>query len=210
MKENDLKIQLLKFLMNRKTKWDFFASEVPFLGLARFIDICAGTKRSTYAFEIKSDKDSLARLNGQLKDMLLSFDYVVVVTTEKHIENILKVTSKKVGVYLSNGTDLKVLRKPTLNRRLNSISVLSFIQKSELIRVYRPILSDLNVDAYEIRKKIAKRVEQKKLVKLKRDALRNKYERRTKVFLKEIGEKITGDDLEILRSDYPTDLKIVE
>ncbi|WP_167879876.1 sce7726 family protein, partial [Leptospira levettii] len=206
----DLKIQLLNFLLKKTTKWVFLASEVPFLSMSRFIDLCAGTTRRTYAFEVKSDKDSLVRLNGQLKDMLQSFDYVIVVTTEKHVKNVLKNTPKKVGVYISNGIHLKVLRKPKLNEKLNSISVLSFILKSELIKAYRSLLPNLNINAFEVRKIIAKNINQKEIVKLKRIALKNKYERRTEVFLKEIGNKITGDDLEILRSDFPINLKIAE
>lgn len=209
MRENDLKIELLKYLLKKKVNWSFLASEVPFLGLSRFIDICAGTLKSTYAFEIKGDYDRLSRLDGQLKDMLLSFDFVFVVTTEKHIRNVLKKVPKKVGVLLWDAKKIKLVKKPICNKKLNPISLLSFVSKNEILKHYRPLISNTNASAFEIRREVARKLNINELIKLKRNFLKNKYQRRTTVFLKEIGSRITTDDLEILSSDYPTDLKIV-
>ncbi|EPU3407631.1 sce7726 family protein [Vibrio vulnificus] len=67
--------------------FDFIAREVPFSGGVRRADIVAASKnnRSTYAFEIKSDSDTLARLDGQLQDYRGTFNYVYVVTTDKYL-----------------------------------------------------------------------------------------------------------------------------
>jgi hypothetical protein len=210
MRENDLKIQLFRFLLRKRYKWQFFASEVPFLGLARFIDVCAGTKKHTYAFEIKGDKDKLLRLSGQLKDMLLSFDFVFVVTTEKHVKAVLKKSPRRVGVLLWDGKKLREARKPLQNKKLDPASLLTFISKSDLIKNYRALIPNKNTTSYEMRKIVARKLDSKEVAKLKRNALKTKYERRTKIFLKEVGERLTSDDLEILRSDFPTGLKVVE
>lgn len=209
MRENDLKVELLKFLLKKKVNWRFLASEVPFLSLSRFIDICAGTFKNTYAFEIKGDYDKLSRLDGQLKDMLLSFDFVYVVTTEKHIQTVLKKAPKKVGVLLWDTKKIKLVKRSIPNKKLNPISLLSFVSKNEILKSYRHLISNPNESVFEIRKELVRKLSINELVKLKRNFLRNKYQRRTSVFLREIGSKLTIDDLEILRSDYPTDLKIV-
>lgn len=210
MLENKLKIELFNYLLKKKVSWSFLASEVPFLGLSRFIDVCAGTLKSTYAYELKGDRDSLKRLKGQLKDMLSSFNYVLVLTTQKHLAEVERACNPKVGILLWDGKKVKEIRKATKNKEINSFSLLSGISKSHLISHYKQFIPNYNASAFEIRKALVKKIENEELWKLYRDVLISKYGRRTKVFIKEAGQNVTMDDLEILRSDFPTSLKIDE
>jgi hypothetical protein len=50
------------------------------------------------AYEIKSERDSLYRLVGQIETFMRFFARVVVVTGESHLESVLRLTPKEIGV----------------------------------------------------------------------------------------------------------------
>lgn len=70
----------------------FIAREVPFYSGERRADVVSANKEQglTYAYEIKSDNDTLLRLEGQLEAYKTTFNYVYVVTTEKYIDSVKK------------------------------------------------------------------------------------------------------------------------
>ncbi|EGQ8008889.1 TPA: sce7726 family protein [Vibrio parahaemolyticus] len=84
--ERQITCRLIDYL-EKRYDFDFIAREVPFAEGERRADIVAANKlsQSTYAFEIKSDNDTLARLDGQLQDYRCTFNYVYVVTTKKYL-----------------------------------------------------------------------------------------------------------------------------
>ena len=87
---NDEKLILCKLIgyLENEFRFDLIAREVPFVSMRRRADLVAVDRIecTTYGFEIKSDLDSLNRLENQLEDYRLTFNYVYVVTTEKHLE----------------------------------------------------------------------------------------------------------------------------
>ncbi|EIY6182395.1 sce7726 family protein [Vibrio parahaemolyticus] len=93
--ERQITCRLIDYL-EKRYDFDFIAREVPFSEGVRRADIVAASKlsQSTYAFEIKSDNDTLARLDGQLQDYRSTFNYVYVVTTKKYLS-----TVKKYGLW---------------------------------------------------------------------------------------------------------------
>ncbi|CAE6883321.1 hypothetical protein ACOMICROBIO_NCLOACGD_00416 [Vibrio sp. B1ASS3] len=87
--ERQITCKLIDYL-ERVYDFDFIAREVPFAEGVRRADVVSASKksRSTYAFEIKSDSDTLVRLDGQLEDYRRTFNYVYVVTTSKYVESV--------------------------------------------------------------------------------------------------------------------------
>lgn len=67
--------------------------------------------KSLIGYEIKSDKDTIKRLKLQLSKYLVFFNYVVVLTTEKHLAEVMHLLNKpeyrQVGVMLCKLTDEK-------------------------------------------------------------------------------------------------------
>lgn len=65
--------------------------------------------KSLIGYEIKSDKDNLKRLKNQLDNYLIFFNYVVVMTTEKHLDEVIQLLSKpeykQVGVMVCRLTE---------------------------------------------------------------------------------------------------------
>tara|TARA_R110000744_G_scaffold73919_5_gene147753 strand:- start:3975 stop:4520 length:546 start_codon:yes stop_codon:yes gene_type:complete len=87
--ERQIACKLIDYL-EKDYDFDFIAREVPFAEGVRRADIVAVSKRaqSTYAFEIKSDSDTLTRLEGQIQDYKETFNYVFVVTTKKYLSSV--------------------------------------------------------------------------------------------------------------------------
>lgn len=84
--EKQITCKLIDYL-EKAYDFDFIAREVPFSSGVRRADLVAASKvaQATYAFEIKSDNDTLVRLDGQLQDYRNTYNYVYVVTTDKYI-----------------------------------------------------------------------------------------------------------------------------
>lgn len=67
--------------------------------------------KSLIGYEIKSDKDTIKRLKLQLDKYLIFFNFVIVMTTEKHLAEVMHLLNKpeyqQVGVMLCKLTDEK-------------------------------------------------------------------------------------------------------
>lgn len=50
-------------------------------------------------YEIKTELDTLQRLDGQLKDYYKAFKYVNVITDAKYVEKVKRVVNKDIGIY---------------------------------------------------------------------------------------------------------------
>lgn len=107
--------------------------------------------KSLIGYEIKSDKDNLKRLKNQLDKYLIFFNYVVVLTTEKHLGEVMRLLTKpeyrQVGVMVCKITEdrtyYKVIRpaeyQDLKNRELN----LDFITSDNQLNRYRYFLEDV-------------------------------------------------------------------
>lgn len=93
------------------------------------------------AFEIKSDLDSLVRLEGQVQTYLGSFDKVIVVVTEKHLESTMRIAPEEVGVWCvesrRGGPRIKIIRRGQEQLVRNVESLCAFLRKSELAAFLR-------------------------------------------------------------------------
>lgn len=65
--------------------------------------------KSLIGYEIKSDKDNLKRLKNQLDKYLIFFNFVIVMTTEKHLAEVMHLLNKpeyrQVGVMVCRLTE---------------------------------------------------------------------------------------------------------
>ena len=93
--------------------------------------VVAGTK--LVAFEIKSDRDKLDRLHGQLESYIQFFEQVIVVCAERHLVGIEAKSFNEVGIWtVKEDGSIRKVRKAK-NLRQDSISRwLSFLPVDEL------------------------------------------------------------------------------
>ena len=106
-------------------------------GLAR-VDV-AVINGSLHGYEIKSSEDTLVRLDNQLNTYFKCFDYISVVTTEKHLTGVFAHCPENVGIseVISIGNKVKIIqkRKAKRNRNIDAISVLELLWKNELLEL---------------------------------------------------------------------------
>jgi len=139
MLEGSVKALMLEYLRNKNqlSKDDTIISEFPIKRSSRRADIVLIGK-STHAFEIKSEADTLNRLQGQMEAYLDYFDKVTVVTASKHINQVKKITPACVGIWEVRGKSIYIIRrgiKVPVTDRGNLIQLMRVHDLAKTIRV---------------------------------------------------------------------------
>jgi hypothetical protein len=109
------------------------------------LGICQGETRadvavvngSLAAFEIKSDRDTLARLPGQIEAYQRVFDVVTVIVGGRYVERIMDAIPETWGVIQAvsqtQSVELKFLREPMKNERVDPLSVTQLLWRDEAL-----------------------------------------------------------------------------
>lgn len=102
-------------------------------------DVVMITPAAIYGIEIKSDADTYARLNRQVRDynQFYDYNYVVVGTSHAmHIEEHVPAWWGIITVELENGNpDFYILRKPTVNPKMKWKKKLGLLWRPELAHI---------------------------------------------------------------------------
>jgi hypothetical protein len=113
------------------------------------VGLCAGKRRIDIAiinseivgYEIKSDEDTLNRLEGQAEVYGDVLDKAILVTTERHLDRALDKLPDWWGVtiaFTKKGTVcLKDIRKPGFNNRLDAFSLVQLLWRTEALEELR-------------------------------------------------------------------------
>lgn len=120
---NVLKESISAYLFSRDP-YGIIGSEVMYGSSRRVADMVFISNGHSYAIEIKSEFDSIVRLDGQLKDYQTLFDYVIIFSAPNHIEHIYTNIPDYVGLYSINKYGIQKLRGEKINRH---------VQKSEML-----------------------------------------------------------------------------
>lgn len=109
---------------------DVVASELKVAGGARRADLVLANGK-LQAFEVKSDSDTLERLEAQVGVYLEHFDKVTVVSGEKHLDRILDVVPDRVEVLqitkANAGYCWKVARRGRTENIVDAAKLLAFV-----------------------------------------------------------------------------------
>lgn len=151
-----LKAAFIDFVLDNFDDSVIIGHEVMYGSSGRFADMVLLYKGDTYAIEIKSDSDSLYRINGQLHEYQRQFNYVIVVCGQKYCQQLCQRLPKGIGLFqVSNNTDVKELRKPTRRTRLDKEEMLFSIKSTYLSKQADFPTSNISTDT--IRSKFAKK-----------------------------------------------------
>lgn len=102
----------------------------------------------TTAFEIKSEFDSLEKLDKQSRDYLALFEYNYLVVAEKHLEKAEKILPGEFGIYTVKNKKLKRFRSSKRNRGINPLSQLSTLTVKELRSEFKSTESSFILTKY--------------------------------------------------------------
>lgn len=112
------------------------------------LNVCHGEARidiaiingSLHGYEIKSDHDTLKRLNKQIEVYNRIFDTVTIVTGTNHYKDVLEIVPTWWGVKVakiteSGETEINDIRDPQLNECIDPFSLAQFLWRSELLEL---------------------------------------------------------------------------
>ena len=142
MKDLDIRIVLSKFLHDK-----FVLHDPTFILLYEF-GLCQGTARIDMAvinghihgFEIKSEQDTLYRLEQQMEVYSKTLDYLTLVTNKKHLRELRHVLPKWCGIMVVNERDeIHQKRVAKLNRNIDPNSLVQLLWRDEAIDILRQL-----------------------------------------------------------------------
>lgn len=153
---DSLKAAFIDFVLDNFDDSVVIGHEIMYGSSGRFADIVLLYKGYTYAVEIKSDSDSLSRINGQLHEYQRLFNYVIVVCGQKYSRQLCQLLPKGIGLFQVNGnTVVKELRKPSRKTRLDKNEMLFSINSTYLSK--QADFPTYNISTDTIRSKFAKK-----------------------------------------------------
>ncbi len=204
MNEEEIKSRLIDYLLNRSNDKEIvLCSELPFADRNRRADLVVLQKDKIVAFEIKSQKDSLEKLESQLEDYQKSFDLVYLVLAPKHICSARNIANRKVGIYTATEFGIQKLRKATPQKRLDKALLLSLLTKQQLLTF--ATLNDLRSATLHSKHEIIAAIKTKLPLKNIRafviENLLMKYHPRYRHFISERGMVTHPEDLYLLTKE---------
>jgi len=95
-----------------------------------------------HGFEIKSDKDTLSRLNNQIRIYDSIFDYSAIITGEKHYSKLVNYLPEHWGIVLCakgnrGGIKFSTERKPKINTGSDPYSIAQLLWRNEAIDILK-------------------------------------------------------------------------
>lgn len=166
----------------------------------KVVDLVVLQNKKIIAVEIKSDSDNLSRLEEQISEYKKIFDYVLIITTEKHASRISEIAPSEVGIYVfKENLLMKKFRNPRIQRNKDKIEMLYSINAKYLCKLAGFTLS--KYDADEIRLKYAKR-RTSSIQEILLMYLTQKYRERFTLFMNERGLLTHIEDLSLLSSSF--------
>ncbi len=168
----------------------------------RRADIAVANGR-LYAYEIKSDLDSLDRLEGQVSAYLDRFDKVTVVTTAKFISAVTAQVPEQVEIWEASGQSQSITLRVVRRGRTKEISsrrmLCGFLLKSELLALMRR--HGISASPDEPRQALIslfQQVSTKDLRQFVLGCLKRRYRETFETFVQQKGAKTTQIDLDNL------------
>ena len=161
MGEKEIKTTVLDKLL-KTGQIDFSSivfSEMNLARKARRVDLGYIRNQEMVAIEIKSEKDSLFRLAGQLEEYRKYFDRVIVAVAGKYVEGVLAIADDDVAVWEVTSDGLKVIRKGRLIKNISKQNYLELMTKREVSLLARRIgIIPSDLAMYELKIEVSSRL----------------------------------------------------
>lgn len=189
--EKDIKALLIKHLLDKSIieTHETLINEFCIDTHTRRIDLVVIKNHTTIGFEIKSEADSLIRINGQLDKYKNYFDKVIIVAAKKHISNLLKTVESNIEIWEIDNFAFKVVRRGKSVPIKNKENLLKILPLNFLIKIAHS--NDLEVPKNSKNRKFLESLLSKLSVKKIRGELfsylRKKYKNYSSEFMLQFG-----------------------
>lgn len=133
---DDLKVVFIDYILEHLGQDVIIGHEVMYGSNERFADLVILHKGYTYAVEIKSNSDSLNRINDQLDAYQKIFNYVIVVCGQKYKQQLSGCLPDGVGLFeVANDKSVRRIKRPRrITSKLNKQEMLLSIRTSYLVQ----------------------------------------------------------------------------
>ena len=194
-----IKCLFIDYLLSR-SKELIIGNELMYGIKRKVVDLVVLQNKKIIAVEIKSDSDNLSRLEEQISEYKKIFDYVLIITTEKHASRISEIVPSEIGIYVfKENLLMKKFRNPRIQRNKDKVEMLYSINAKYLCKLEGLTLSKYDTD--EIRLKYAKR-RTSSIQEILLMYLTQKYKERFTLFMNERGLLTHIEDLSLLSSSF--------
>lgn len=198
MNEKKLKCILIDYLMDTYPTALLIGVEIPFISMKRRVDVLLITQeKQLIAFEIKSDQDTLRRLNDQITDYKKTFDKLFIVTSDKY-KDICQSIPKTIGCLYCNDNNIKVIREASIVKRLSKHNLSFFLQRKD----FQKIGYTQDAPILELRKKLVNSRSIQSLHSLAIISILDRYSERYALFKRYKEHKTTLQDLDYLTKPF--------
>jgi len=135
--EPDIKALALNYLRSKNLINDnsIIMNEFTIGSFSRRVDLVIYSDNKLIAFEIKSEADSLYRLNGQIDKYLEYFDKVIVISDSKFTSTIMTLLPESVGIWEVNCLKIKVIKRGKTKNKINNESLISMMDVTDLSKL---------------------------------------------------------------------------
>ena len=196
--EIDIKALLINHLIEKKVikEGSLIINEFTYGGFSRRVDLALVNNNEILGIEVKSEFDTLNRLDGQVSDYLKVFDKVIVVVATKHLEKAKKQLPDRVGIWEITDSGIKVINRGKKLKIKEKSIFIDLMRVVDLAKTSR--LFELECDVRS-RNELVKAVSKLSVTKLREAALRglfNRYSDGVNLFLNSVkGRDVKNTDL---------------
>lgn len=208
--EKDIKAKVLSRMINNGSinSDSLVVSEMSLAGKARRVDLAVLHGTKLVAIEIKSEKDTLTRLSGQLEEYAKYFDKVLVVAAEKFIASITSIVGDDVEVWSVSTSGLKVVKRGRVVRDICKLSYLELMTRREMLLAAKAAGLRVNsLPMYDLKNAVLEsidKISKKELKNILIDGMYSRFSRTSSRFLTKAlaTESVTHDDVSLLSPLY--------
>lgn len=202
--EPQIKALVLNYLMRNKLSnpGSFIINELTVDRFSRRTDLVLVTNSRLIAIEIKSEADSLKRLQEQTSKYLEHFDKAIVVADAKHIDKILGSTPSQIGVWEVSKKSIIVRRRGSIRPIRDKKKILSLLRKNELLALARNHNIQHSKESRTAVESSLNRIPLKSLKAFTLKNLNDRFQSTYSKFIEQVGDTLVQPDHIELLSSY--------
>jgi hypothetical protein len=191
-----LKALFIDYIFENIKQNDVIGSEIMFGSRKGIADLIILSNGLTFAYEIKAQNDDFRKIKMQLEDYNKTFDFVYVITTEKHFTKAKNDIPKNNGIiFIYNDLSIKLFRESKQNNNITKEEMLSTMTINFIERKYK--FPRKKILAYDLRESL-KYLDQKILKEGMYEFLYQRIRPRYLNFIAERGNKTHFEEIALL------------
>lgn len=199
--ERDIKSLVLSYLLEKKIFKDqsLIINEFTYGSFSRRVDLALIQNNDFYGIEIKSEFDSLMRLEGQVSEYLKVFDKVIVVVASKHLEHAKNILPENVALWVISSAGIKVVRRGKKSKIKEKSTFINLMRVVDLIKLSKLFTTNLETRSRNELVKLVSKLPVSKLRETAFQALFRRYGDGSRLFFSIVKNRnVTNNDLEML------------